>query len=190
MSSLFSACFMFQSICNWHFWCYNKYVIYVCNNRKSVTRYGMAMISRLLQILGLFCKRTQQKRLYSAKETYNLNELTNRSHPICVIQFNMRWLQIVGMRWPHCIYVFTHTCVYTDTCIYRYMYMHTHIYIHTYLHVYVCTHTYTYVHIYVCTHTYIYIHTYLQINITTNNRHGMASLYTCIYIHTHIYIYT
>ena len=42
----------------------------------------MATISRLLQFVGLFCKRALQKRLYSAKETCNFKEPTNRSHPI------------------------------------------------------------------------------------------------------------
>jgi len=40
------------------------------------------MVSRLLKNIGLFCKRALQKRLYSAKETYILKELTNHSHPI------------------------------------------------------------------------------------------------------------
>ena len=44
--------------------------------------YGVATISRLLKIIGLLCKRALQKRLYSAKETYNFKEPTNRSHPI------------------------------------------------------------------------------------------------------------
>jgi len=49
----------------------------------SVTHsYGVATISRLLQIIGLFCKRAPQKRLYSTKETYDFKEPTNRSHPI------------------------------------------------------------------------------------------------------------
>ena len=38
--------------------------------------------SRLLKFIGLFGKRAQQKRIYSAKETYNWKEPTNRSHPI------------------------------------------------------------------------------------------------------------
>ena len=42
----------------------------------------MATISRLLQITGLFCKRALEKRLYSANETYNLKEPTDRRHPI------------------------------------------------------------------------------------------------------------
>jgi len=38
-------------------------------------------ISRLLKIIGLFCKRALQKRLYSTKETYNFKEPSIRSHP-------------------------------------------------------------------------------------------------------------
>ena len=40
------------------------------------------MISGLLKIIGLFCKRALLKRLYSAKATYSFKEPTNRSHPI------------------------------------------------------------------------------------------------------------
>jgi len=43
---------------------------------------GVATISRLLKITGLFCKRALCKRWCSAKETYNFKEPTNRSHPI------------------------------------------------------------------------------------------------------------
>jgi len=46
--------------------------------------YGVATISRLLKIIGLFCKRALLKRLYSAKETQDFKEPTNRSHPIRV----------------------------------------------------------------------------------------------------------
>ena len=43
---------------------------------------GVATISTLLQMIGLFCKRALSKRRYSAKETYNFKESTHRSHPI------------------------------------------------------------------------------------------------------------
>ena len=43
---------------------------------------GMATISRLLKMIGLFCKRALHKRRYFAKETYDFKEPTNRSHPI------------------------------------------------------------------------------------------------------------
>jgi len=46
--------------------------------------YGVALISRLLKIIGLFCKRSLLKRTYSAKETHNFKEPTDRSHPIPV----------------------------------------------------------------------------------------------------------
>jgi len=53
--------------------------------RDILETYGVATISRLLKITGLFCKRALQKRLYSAIETYNLKEPTNCSHPIAHI---------------------------------------------------------------------------------------------------------
>jgi len=44
--------------------------------------YEVATISRLPKNIGLFCKRALQNRRYSAKETYDFKEPTNRSHPI------------------------------------------------------------------------------------------------------------
>jgi len=50
----------------------------------SFIHYGVVTCSRLLKITGLFCKRALWKRRYSAKETYNFKEPTNRSHHTCV----------------------------------------------------------------------------------------------------------
>ena len=44
--------------------------------------YGVATISRIDQITGLFCKRALEKRGYSAIENYDFKEPTNRSHPV------------------------------------------------------------------------------------------------------------
>ena len=44
--------------------------------------YGVATCSGLLEIIGLLCKRALRKRRYSAKETYNFQEPTSRSHSI------------------------------------------------------------------------------------------------------------
>ena len=44
--------------------------------------YGVATISRLLKIIGLFCKKDLQMRPIFSKETYNFKQPTNRSHPI------------------------------------------------------------------------------------------------------------
>jgi len=43
---------------------------------------GVALVSRIDKIIGLFCKRALQKRQYSAKETYNFIDPTDRSHAI------------------------------------------------------------------------------------------------------------
>jgi len=44
--------------------------------------YGVALVSRINKIIDLFCKRALQKSQYSAKETYNFIDPTNRSHPM------------------------------------------------------------------------------------------------------------
>jgi len=41
-------------------------------------RYGVASVSRIDKILGLFCKRDLYKRRYSAKETYKFIDPTKR----------------------------------------------------------------------------------------------------------------
>ena len=68
------------------------------------TEYGVATISRLLKIIGLFCKRSLQKRLIFSKETYNFKEPTDRSHPIAKIHIRhsglatcSRLLKIIGL---------------------------------------------------------------------------------------------
>jgi len=45
-------------------------------NSSSSRVYAVATSSRLLKIIGLFCKRALSKRRYSAKETYNFKEPT------------------------------------------------------------------------------------------------------------------
>jgi len=46
--------------------------------------YGVATISTLLQIIGLFCRILSLLWGSFAKETYNFKEFTNHSHPISV----------------------------------------------------------------------------------------------------------
>ena len=48
----------------------------------SSPNYGVATISELLKIMGLFCKRALQKRPIFSKETYDFKERTNRRHPV------------------------------------------------------------------------------------------------------------
>jgi len=44
--------------------------------------YGVDSVSRIDKIIGLFCKRALKKRRYSAKETFNSIDPTDRSHPM------------------------------------------------------------------------------------------------------------
>ena len=65
----------------------------------EIVVYGVAAISRLLKVIGLFCKRTLQKRLYSAKETYNFKEPTTRSHPITHdLELHNNWSWLIAWR--------------------------------------------------------------------------------------------
>ena len=64
--------------------------------------YVVATISRLLQIIGLFGKRDLQKRLYSAKETYNFKKPTDCSHHIRSITVRCRVLPCVAVSEVHC----------------------------------------------------------------------------------------
>jgi len=89
-----------------------------------ILTYGVATISRLLKIIGLFCKRAQWKRLYSAKETNTFKEPTNRSHPICIHSTVLRVAVCCSgnvdiVRWVSPIYI----CMYTYICIHIYIYM-------------------------------------------------------------------
>ena len=56
-------------------------VIFFLANQDCLT-IVLATISRLLESIGLFCKRALQKRPILSKETYNFKEPNNRSHPI------------------------------------------------------------------------------------------------------------
>ena len=49
---------------------------------KDELQHTHSCITHTDKIIGLFCKRALQKRLYSADETYNFKEPTNCSHPI------------------------------------------------------------------------------------------------------------
>jgi len=67
--------------------------------------YGVATISRLLKCIDLFCKTALYKRRYSAEETYNFKEPTNRSHPICqkdaIRMWNVSHMNDSRVMWSH-----------------------------------------------------------------------------------------
>ena len=60
----------------------SRFVFFLRSLSRCVSSYGMASVSRIDKIIGLFCKRALLKRRYSAKETYNFIDPTDRCHPI------------------------------------------------------------------------------------------------------------
>jgi len=108
---------------------------------------GVATKSRLLEIIGFFCKRALQKRRYSAKETYHFKEPTNRSHPIPVIYLYRLFFE----HFPKKKYQASqgHTHVNMQLFMLKFVYIHKHscVYIHTHLRTYtyacMCTQGYT-----------------------------------------------
>jgi len=71
----------------------SKYAsFYVCSfcTHSCIHSYGVATMSRLFTIMDLFCKRALYKRLYSAKNTWNLIDPTNCSRPIFLFTLTNR----------------------------------------------------------------------------------------------------
>ena len=62
--------------------CVRLRVVYCLECALCVCGYGVATISRLLKIIGLFCRISSVLKVSFAKETYNLEEPTSRSHPV------------------------------------------------------------------------------------------------------------
>jgi len=163
----------------------------------------VATISRLLTIIGLFCRISSLLYGSFAKETYNFKEPTTRSHLILsacschthmCMHKNARTFLFIGM----CIFI----CNYTHAYIVRYIYTYVHVYIHIYVYtfIYICVygdlHRATvpiscrvqadmcmciYVYIYKCIYVYTYLHTCVYIYIYVN-------IYVYIYIYIYIYI--
>jgi len=128
------------------------------------------MISRLLKITCLFCKRALYKRLYSAKETYDFKEPTNRIHPT-----DESFMPISAVVLP-CEYIYIHVYM---PCIY--------IYIYIYIYIHICMYTR------ICIHLYTLAHTYVQIISSTRVPHAhisnRTSMYTNMYTYIYVYIY-
>ena len=75
-------------------------------------RYGVAWVSRIDKIIGLFCKGALLKRRYSAKETYNFIEPADCSHPISIL-FESVFYSI----WVKCLFYLS-SCSKTSVVVY------------------------------------------------------------------------
>jgi len=81
----------------------------------------VATISRLLKIIGLFCKRALYKRPYSAKETYDSKKPTNRSHRISWYGTRTHTLSLTRIQTK------THLHAHTLTHMHKYTHIHIHV---------------------------------------------------------------
>jgi len=122
--------------------------------------YGVALVSRIDKIIGLFCKRALQKRQYSAKETYNFIDPTDRNHPICIYVCRKgmpgsisELLYNVLINIPY-LYICIYLNIYVNICIHIYTCMHLCVYIYVYIHAYIHIHTYIYVYVHTYVHTW------------------------------------
>jgi len=93
-----------------------------CSALQSFAAYEVALTSRLLQIIGLFCKRALLKRLHSTKETYDFRELTNRSHPIWHVPTSRQLPDVCCCRYASSMCV--HMCVCVCACVHTYTQSH------------------------------------------------------------------
>ena len=82
--------------------------------------YGVATVSRIDSIIGLFCRISSLSSGSFAKETYNFIDPTNQSHPIYEYWILMR----VSLNLSRCIiiYVYTYAYMNTDVCLFIYKY--------------------------------------------------------------------
>jgi len=95
-----------------------------------IVSYGVATISRLLKIAGLFCRISSLLWGSFAIETYNFKEPTNRSHSMSSLSYP------ISNFFSVCVHVYIHSCVHIRMCVYIRM----------------CT--YSCVHIIMCAHMY------------------------------------
>ena len=117
----------------------------------TFTQYGVATVSNIDEIIGLFCRLESLLQGSCSKETYDLIDPTNRSHPICVNTYLYIYIHV------HTIYVNKYKYIYVYI---RTMYVNTfkcvHIFVHTiYLNTCKC--------IYMCTHTKSMRHAHLSV---------------------------
>jgi len=159
----------------------SRYIRVSCYIHNCVyVSYGVATVSRIDKITGLFCRISSILYVSFAKETYNLIDPTNQSHPIVCIRIICKYL---FMYVYICTYIFTRevmfiACfkgcfahnrpgksgciciwyIYTDI-VCKEIYSYVHIYMYTYiswyvagfmLHVYMCLVTHVNVSYHLC----------------------------------------
>jgi len=139
-----------------------------------------------LKFIGLFCKRALEKRQYSGKETYNLIDPTNRSHPIyihmCICMYKSYTYDRTHIRRlinfliieKHDIQLECRVPTTLQTCKNMCLHSFMHACMPTIIHTYITTLIHTYItnirrtrhpHTRTYTHAHTYLHTYKHTNI-------------------------
>jgi len=162
--------------------------------------YGVSTISRLLKIIGLFCRISSLLYGSFAKETCHFKEPTNRSHPIHILVTVFQNNFVCTQRFPRdthssrhfardthfsSCWLCVHTklfsffeitflcvvyCVLGRSSFFIHAHTHKHTYTHTHIGQVIVFHTRTHTQTHIHTHTHTYIH---------------AHTHTHTYTHTH-----
>ena len=122
----------------------SSYTLCIVTSKARYGHYGVAADSRIAKITSLFYKRALSKRQYSAKESSNFVDPTDRSHPIsasdhiqsadllfiaatlATIRSRQSILQSVTFKvaiicfgWGHLrVYIYIYTYIYLYICMY------------------------------------------------------------------------
>jgi len=127
------------------------------NTHKFKKTYGVATISRLLEIVSIFCRIQSLLQGSFAKVTCNFKEPTNRSHPISTCQKRLihshiyEWVRSISWAiWntPTKLHIDSQTQ--WDTCTLTHMWQKRHVYTHKCQKRHTCSHICQKRHI--CTH--------------------------------------
>ena len=174
------------------------------NIQYSTVRYGVATVSRIDKIIGLFSRIASLLQVSFAKETYYFIDPTNCSHPI-VSGWDKKASYIYALH--ICTYTHNHTQQYLNMCNIQecgslgvgkesfYIYDHSR---PTYIHIHTHTHSHKYLHMsystvwqswgetrrppvytpHIYTHTHTHTHQYLNISYSI-----VRYIYMCVYIY-------
>ena len=99
--------------------------------------YAVATISRLLKVIGLFCKRALLKRLYSAKRPIILRSLLIVATPY--VYTGTYWYVYMHARLClcRCVCVYVYMNINVCTCMCECIHVHIWIYIYAYIYIYI-----------------------------------------------------
>ena len=114
--------------------------------------YGVATISRLLKMIGLFCRISSLLYCSFATETYDFKEPTNRSHPIPTYVHPYMQMNL-------------HVSIYIKIHMYVYIYPWIYMYIYTSIHTCICVYIHMYIHIQLHLRVCICMNIYLSTDI-------------------------